>query len=143
MIYKRGKHYHIDVTINGVRYREALDTTDWREAQGLAKKRVGDIQQGKGASKSGKEFARKPFGEAAKLFLEERKSHVSERTHRFERERLKPLCKYFGDKSLMRFKAEDVASYQRDRLRSVAARTVNMEVGVLRRCCGARKSGPF
>ena len=30
MIYKRGKVYYMDVTINGVRYREALDTTDSR-----------------------------------------------------------------------------------------------------------------
>ncbi len=133
MIYKGGLHWHVDVTVNGVRYREALDTTDRREALRLQKKRVGEIQQGKAASKGGKEFARKPFAEAGKLFLEERKPHVSVRTIRFESERLKPLAKYFGDKPLIRFKAEDVASYQRKRLESVAARTVNMEVSVLRR----------
>ncbi|MBZ5612284.1 MAG: site-specific integrase [Acidobacteriia bacterium] len=94
---------------------------------------MGEIQQGKAASKSGKEFARKPFGEAAKSFLEERRPHVSERTGQFERERLKPLGKYFGEKPLIRFKAEDIAAYQRHRLQSVAARTVNMEVSVLRR----------
>src|SRR5439155_23228937 len=32
MIYKRGGHWHMDVTVHGVRYREALDTTDKREA---------------------------------------------------------------------------------------------------------------
>jgi integrase len=133
MIYKRGLHWHVDVTVNGVRYREALDTTDKREALRLEKKRVGEIQQGKAASKSGKEFARKPFGESAKIFLEEREPHVSARTIQFERERLKPLAKYFGDKPLIRFKAEDVAGYQRNRLESVAARTINMEVSVLRR----------
>ena len=80
MIYKRKNHWHIDVTVNGVRYREALDTTDRREALSLEKKRVGEIQQGKAVSKSGKEFARKPFNEAANQFLEERKPHVAERT---------------------------------------------------------------
>jgi integrase len=133
MIYKRGLHWHVDATVNGVRYREALDTTDKREALRLEKKRVSEIQQGKAASKSGKEFARKPFGEAAKLFLEERKPHVSARTIQFEQERLKPLAKFFGDKPLIRFKAEDVTGYQRKRLESVAARTINMEVSVLRR----------
>ncbi len=133
MIYKRGKNYHMDVTLNGVRYREALDTTDWREAQSLEKKRVGEIQQGKAASKSGKDFARKPFGDAAKLFLEERKPHVAGRTIQFEKERLKPLEKHFGVKPLNRFMAENIAAYQRHRLQSVAARTVNMEVSVLRR----------
>jgi hypothetical protein len=51
----------MDVVISGVRYREALKTTDRREAATLEKKRVGEIQQGKGVSKSGREFARKPF----------------------------------------------------------------------------------
>ena len=30
MIYKRGKHWHMDAMVNGVRYREALNTTDKR-----------------------------------------------------------------------------------------------------------------
>ena len=57
MIYKRGKHWHMDVVISGVRYREALDTTDKREAPGLMNKRIAEIQAGKGASKTGREFA--------------------------------------------------------------------------------------
>src|SRR6266705_7114711 len=91
MIYKRGGHWHVDVTVNGVRYREALDTTDRREALRLEKKRVGEILADKAASKSGREFGRKPFSEVARLFLEDRKGHVSERTIQFESERLKPL----------------------------------------------------
>lgn len=134
MIYKRGNLWHMDVTINGVRYREALDTTDRREAPTLEKKRVSEIQQGKGASKTGREFARKPFGEAATVYLEERKAHVAERTLRIEKERLKPVSKHFGEKPLLRFKAEDVAAYQTARLDAgLSGRTVNMETGVLRR----------
>jgi hypothetical protein len=78
MIYKRGKHWHMDSMVNGVRYREALDTTDKREAVALEKKRIGEIQQGKGASKTGREFARKPFSEAVRIYLEEREPHVQE-----------------------------------------------------------------
>ncbi len=106
MIYKRGGHWHVDVTVHGVRYREALDSTDRREALALEKKRVGEILAGKAASKSGREFARKAFSEAAKLFLEERKPHVAERTQQFEKERLKPLEKFFGENPLLRIKAE-------------------------------------
>ena len=95
MIYKRGVHWHLDVTINGVRYREALDTTDGRKAKELEKDRVAEIKQGKGASKSGQEFARKSFKEAATDYLEDRKPRVSERTCQFERERLGPLIKHF------------------------------------------------
>ena len=104
MIYKREKYWHMDVTINGIRYREALDTTDRREARTLEKKRVSEIQQGKAASKSGRELARKPFAEVAKAFLEDREGHVAERTIQFERERLRPLSAFFGEKPLLRIK---------------------------------------
>ncbi len=52
----------------------------------------------------------------------------------FGSERLGPLVKYFGEKPLLRFKAEDVSGYQKARLEAgVSGRTVNMETGVLRR----------
>ena len=134
MIYKRKGHWHVDVVIHGVRYREALDTTDKRQAKELEKTRIAEIKQGKGASKTGRVFARKPFSEAAAAYLEERKPHVAERTTQFEKERLGPLSKYFGEKPLLRFKAEDVAAYQTARLEAgLSGRTVNMETGVLRR----------
>src|SRR6266487_4010196 len=117
MVYKREGYWHLDVTIHSVRYREALHTTDKREASALEKKRVSEIQQGKGASKTGRDFARKAFGEAAKLYQEERRPHVAERTMQFERERPVPLCAAFGEKPLLRFKAEDIAAYQGVRLK--------------------------
>ncbi len=133
IIYKRGGHWHIDVTVHGVRYREALDTTDRREALALEKKRVAEIQPGKAASKSGREFARKPFGEAADQFLEDRKPHVAARTHQLERNLLRPLRKFFGQGPLLRVRAEDVAAYQRvRRATGITGRTLNMEIGVLR-----------
>ncbi len=135
MIYKRcKKHYHMDVTIHGVRYREALDTTDRREALALEKKRVGEIQQGKNASPTGREFARKPFGAAADQFLQERKPHVADRTAVLERNLLSPLRKFFGERPLLRLRAEDIASYQRTRRETgISGRTLNMEVAVLRK----------
>jgi hypothetical protein len=128
MIYKRDEHWHLDVTISGIRYREALNTTDKRQAKELEKNRIAEIKQGKGASKTGREFARKPFSDAVTVYFDERKPHVSERTMQFEKERIGPLSKYFGDKPLLRFKAEDVTGYQTARLAAgVAGRTVNME----------------
>lgn len=91
-----------------------MDTTDRREALALEKKRVAEIQAGKAASKSGREFGRMPFSESAKLFLEDRKGHVAERT--IQKERLKPLMAFFGERSLLRIGAEDIAAYQRARL---------------------------
>jgi len=75
-----------------------------------------------------------PFHEAVKVYLEEREPHVSELTMQFEKERLGPLVKQFGEKPLLRFKAEDLSGYQKARLDAgVSGRTVNMETGVLRR----------
>ena len=134
MIYKRGKNWHMDVTVNGVRYREALDTTDKREAKELEKDRIAAIKQGRGASKSGREFARMPFKAAANQFLEDRKPHVAARTYVLERNLLSPLRKFFGEKALLRIKAEDISTYQHERRNtSIAGRTLNMEIGVLRR----------
>jgi integrase len=134
VIYKRGNHWHVDLMVSGVRYREALNTMDRREAIALEKKRIAEIQQGKGASKGGREFARKPFSEAAKAYVEDRKGRVAERTTQFETERLKPVEKFFGDKPLLRIKAEDITSYQKARqAQGISGRTINMEVGVLRR----------
>jgi integrase len=133
-VYKRKKLWHMDVTINGVRYREALDTTDRREALALEKKRVGEIQQGKGASKSGRDFARKPFIEAADQFLGDRKPHVADRTYQLERNLLYPLRTFFGETPVRRISADDIASYQRTRRETgISGRTLNMEIAVLGR----------
>jgi hypothetical protein len=134
MIYKRKKKWHLDVTIHGVRYREALNTTDRREALALEKKRPGEIQQGKAISKSGREFARKPFNEAADQFLAERKPHVAERTSQLEHNLLTPLRRFFQNRPVIRIRAEDVATYQQSRRGTgISGRTLNMEVGILRR----------
>jgi integrase len=133
MIYKRGGNWHMDAMVNGVRYREALHTTDKREASGLEKKRIAEIQQGKGASKTGREFARKPFSAAADQYLEERKPHTAERTNQLERNLLRPLRKFLGEKVVMRIRAEEISAYQRERRSTgISGRTLNMEVGVLR-----------
>jgi integrase len=133
MIHKRGGKWHMDVMLNGVRYREALHTSDKREASGLEKKRIGEIQQGKGVSKTGREFARKPFSAAADQYIEDRKPHTAERTNQLERNLLRPLRKFLGEKPLIRIHGEDIAAYQRQRRATgISGRTLNMEVGVLR-----------
>ncbi|HUQ95162.1 MAG TPA: site-specific integrase [Bryobacteraceae bacterium] len=133
MVYKRGKHWYMDVTINEDRYREALNTTDRREALALEKKRIADIGQNRAAPASTKDFARKSLSEAAEPFLTERIGHVTERTIQFEKERLRPLTAFFGDQPLMKIRAEDIRAYQKQRLEAGrSGKTINMEVGVLR-----------
>ena len=59
---------------------------------------------------------------------------VAERTYVLERNLLSPLRKFFGGRLLLRIKAEDISAYQRSRRSSgISGRTLNMEIGVLRR----------
>ncbi len=133
MIYKRGNQWHMDATVRGERHRESLGTSDRREALNLERKRIAEIQQGKAASTADREFARLPFGEAADAFLKERPGHVSERSIQFEKERLKPLREFFGDKHIGKIRPDDIRAYQRARLDAgLSSKTINMDVGVLR-----------
>jgi integrase len=139
MLYKRGDHWHLDATVDGVRYRVALETTDKREATARAQDKIAAIKAGKVAAVSGREFARLPFTDAVALYQQQRGGKVAERTTQFEAERLKPLIKFFGGRTLRTIKPEDVAAYQQARRQEVAGRTVNMETGVLRRVLKKRK----
>jgi hypothetical protein len=39
-LYKRGKTWHTDFTVNGERFRQSLDTTDWRDVCSDIEKRT-------------------------------------------------------------------------------------------------------
>jgi integrase len=128
------------VTIDGKRYREALGTTDHREAKSLALDFIARVKAGKAPGASGKAFSRLPFKEAAEAYQKERIGKVAERTTQFEAERLKPLIKHFGAVSLRMIKPESIGEYQQKRIADgVKGRTVNMETGVLRRIIGKAK----
>ena len=133
-LWKREKTWWADVTVCGTRYRESLKTTDHREARSLEKELVAKIQSGKVAAPKGKAYARLPFAEAAAQYLDQRKKRLAERTIQFETERLVPLNKYFGNRSLGRITADDIAAYQQVRAEDgISGRTINMEIGVVQR----------
>ena len=131
-LWKRDNTWWADVTVNGERVRQSLKTTDKREAKNLEKELVTQIQAGKVAAKAGKAYARLPFGVAADQYLKEREKRLAERTIQFEKERLVPLRRHLGKKTLGRITAADISAYQDTRIEEgVSGRTVNMEVGVL------------
>ena len=133
-LWKRNRTWWADVTVNGTRYRQSLETSDHREATAKEKELVAQIQAGKVAAATGKAFARLPFDQAADKYLAGRENRVSERTVQFEKERLVPLKRHFGNELLGRITAEDIAAYQQARIgQGISGRTVNMEVSVLRR----------
>ena len=131
-LYKRGKTYWADFSVNGQRYRQSLDTSDWREAQSRQKEQITQASQGKLAPSS-QQFARLAFSEAADRFVADRLAHLAARSVQTEKERLKPLRAYFGETSLARISTDAVRAYVAQRKETgVSNKTVNLEIGVLR-----------
>ena len=136
MIHKRGigkkKWFWMDDTINGVRYREPLRTQNWQEALHNHRDRLLKIQQGKAGAKGS--VAKQTFEVAADAYIDERELHSAEKTYRTDKERSRPLRKAFGELSLKKITAKLVLDYQKARKEAgVSGRTINLEVGLLRR----------
>ena len=133
-LWKRRNTWWADVTVNAERFRQSLKTSDKREAKNREKELVAQIQAGKVAAPTGKAFGRLTFGAAADQYLKGQEKRVAERTTQFEKERLVPLRRHLGNKALGRITSGHIAAYQEIRIgEGVSGRTINMEVGVLRR----------
>jgi hypothetical protein len=61
---KRGKPWHTDFMVDGQRFRQSLDTSDWREAQRKEKELIAQAAQGRLATGI-LQFAKFAFSEAA------------------------------------------------------------------------------
>src|SRR5438034_4142577 len=132
MIYKRGKWYHMDDTVNGVRYRDPLKTTNWQEALRLEKERLAEIAAGKGLNRH--IAAKQTFNQAADSYIEKRKLFSAEKTYLTDKQRSGPLRRFFGEMRLKRITAEMVEEFQTKRAaEGMSGRTVNLEVGLFRR----------
>jgi Phage integrase, N-terminal SAM-like domain len=132
-LYKRGMTWWSDFSINGQRYRTSLDTTDWREAGASEKELIGQASAGKLAP-NGQQYAKLAFDEAADRYTADRLAHLAPRSIVTERERLKPLRAFFSELTLTRISADGVRDYVAHRKQHGAAnRTLNMELGILRR----------
>jgi integrase len=132
-LFKRNKTWWTDFSVNGVRYRLSLDTTDWREAQRLEKERISDATTGKLAPAS-QQFARLAFCEAADRYLENRRLELSPRSAEKEEYLLVAPRKFFAATSLARIGAEDLITYRGERAKQgVTSTYINMEMGVIRR----------
>lgn len=130
-LYKRRKTWWTDFSVNGVRYRESLDTTDWREAQAKEKELITQASQGKLAAGL-QQFGRMAFSNAADTYLAEKLPHLAPRSIQTEKERLKPLKAHFGTISLNHISADSIRQYVIGRkAANLSNRTINMEVACL------------
>ena len=129
---KRGKTWHTDFFVDGQRFRQSLETSDWREAQRKERDLIADAKAGKLAA-SNDDFSRLPFRDAAKRFLADRIPHLAARSIQTERERVKPINKQIGETPVRRVTVEQVRSYIRDRKEAGKANaTINRELDIIR-----------
>jgi integrase len=133
-LYKRKKWYWTDVTVNGIRYREPLETQDWRKAQSLERERVAELKQrSPDPEKRSKNFGAMDIEAAMVAYILERKAQVSARMLVYWDEQSRPAALFFKKLPLKRLTPSHLADYQNSRLaQGRAPKTINGEVSVLR-----------
>jgi integrase len=130
---KRGKTWHTHFFMDGQRFRQSLETSDWREAQAREKELIARAKQGSlNASNHG--FAKLPFTQAAESYFNGRKLELSESSQKKERQLLAKPTEFFQQTCLAKVTAEDVLRFREWRSeRGVGPALINGEVGVIRR----------
>ncbi len=129
---KRGKTWHTDFFVDGQRYRQSLETSDWREAQNKEKELIAAAKAGKIASKR-QPIARMPFSEAAERFLADRLPRLAPMSVRTEKERSRVVNGVLGSTPVSRITPADVLAYIRQRKeKGISNATVNRELDIIR-----------
>jgi integrase len=131
-IFKRRQNYWADFTVNGIRYRKSLKTTDWRKALSEEKRLIKRAESGELSERSDS-FLRLGFKKAADVYLEDRKAELAESSYKKERQLLVQPTKYIGSLSLQRIETRHLLDYRNERAKTVGPTIVNMEMGVIGR----------
>ena len=144
---KRGKTWHCHFVVNGQRFRQSLETTDWREAQAKEKELIAAASEGK-LHQTSTTLARQPFGLAADDYVTARKLELAPASQAKEKQLLVQLRAYFKQEPLKAITAKRITEYRAWRAsqtREVKAgetvrqmpcagpATLNAELGILRR----------
>jgi len=144
---KRGKIWHCHFVVNGQRFRQSLETTDWREAQAKEKELIAAASEGK-LHQTSATLARQPFGDAADDYVKARKLELAPASQAKEKQLLVQLRAFFKQEPLKAITAKRITEYrawrasQTKEVKSgetvqqvprVGAATLNAELGILRR----------
>jgi hypothetical protein len=73
---KRGKTWHTHFFVDGQRFRQSLETSDWREAQAKEKHLIA-IAAEERLTHNSSTLARQPFGQAADDYMRARKLELA------------------------------------------------------------------
>lgn len=130
---KRGKTWHCHFVVNGQRFRQSLETTDWREAQAKEKELIAAASEGK-VHQTSTTLARQPFGLAADDYVTARKLELAPASQAKEKQLLVQLRAYFKQEPLKAITAKRITEYRAWRAeQGVGPATLNAELGILRR----------
>jgi hypothetical protein len=144
---KRGKTWHCHFVVNGQRFRQSLETTDWREAQSKEKDKIADAREGKLIPTSSS-LARQPFELAADDYVTARKLELAPASRAKEKQLLVQLRAYFKQEPLKTITAKRITEYRAWRagqtvekkrggtmqvIQCAGPATLNAELGILRR----------
>jgi len=139
-LWKRsGGQYWTDFVLDGERFRlplkrkDGTTTKDEREAKRLEKDLITEASKGNVAS-SQDEFSRLGFKKAADQYIEEIELRLQSNSVTSEGDRAERLKAHFKNRPLFKIRATNVRKYMTKRKRQGKSnRTINMELGVLRR----------
>jgi integrase len=130
---KRGKTWHCHFVVNGQRFRQSLETKDWREAQSKEKQLIAEASEGK-LTHNSTTLARLPFGQAADDYVSARKLELAPASQAKEKQLLVQLRVYFKQEPLRAITVKRITDYRAWRAeQKVGPATLNAELGILRR----------
>ena len=132
MILKRNKTYWADFTVDGIRYRKSLKTSDWRKAQSKEKQLIKQAGSGRLSQRSDP-FPRLGFTKAADVYLNDRRPELAESSYKKEKQLLVQPKRYFLSLCLQRIETRHLLQYRDERAQSVGPTIVNMEMDVIAR----------
>ena len=128
---KRGKTWHTHFFVDGQRFRQSTGKTDWREAQAKEKELIADAIAGK-LSAARQRFARLPFREAAKQFLEDRMPRLAPLSVQREKAGVR-VFKKFADLRVAQITPDNVLAHVRERTAArIKPATINRDLGIIR-----------
>jgi len=142
-LWKRGKWYWADFSVNGLRYRVPLKDTKGRripadeahrEMAARAEERAIDKAEREQLAPQRERSARLPLAQAAEEYLASRRLELAASSLVKETDLAARLKDYFTDTRLSGIKPESVLAYREWRAKNdVGPALINMEVGCLRR----------
>src|SRR5262245_57360968 len=133
-VIKRGRKYWLDARIKGVRHREPLDTTDWREALSLEKAKVAELtNRPVDLNRRRQMFGSMTIPEAITNYCADRRAQVSRRMLKYWGENGRRLQAVLGNVRLKHLTIDHLTAYQNQRTdEGRAPKTINGELSVLR-----------